>query len=84
MSLEVEKIPKETVKMRKVLTKGKIHICTRHGICKDILYDDDLSGIFIQDEESGTILNLTNTNNEKWRKRNYGIEEIKLKHLRGK
>ena len=73
---------KNIVKIRKALTKGKIHICTRHGMCKDILYDDDLSGIFIQDEEIGTILNLTNVNKEKWRKRNYGIEEIKLRRLK--
>lgn len=68
----------ETITIKKVLSKGKIHICTRHGQCKDILYDDDLSGIFIRDEKIGTILNLTNIKKGKWRKRDYAVEEIRL------
>lgn len=74
-------MPSETVKIRKALSKGKIHICTRHGQCKDILYDEDLGGIFIQDDEQGIILNLTNAKKEKWRKRNYSIDEIKLRRF---
>ena len=72
----------ETIIIKKALSKGKIHICTRHGQCKDIKYDDDLSGIFIDDDEQGIIFSLKNTESEKWRKRDYSIKEIKLKRLR--
>lgn len=68
----------ETITLKKALSKGKIHICTRHGQCKDILYDNDLGGIFIHDEEQGVIFSLANISKEKWRKRDYAIEEIRL------